>query len=129
MIKLKSLIVEIHHDEIYLYHGTNVNAGYHIQKSGKMKLNSADNNEPFLSFSEKLNVARYYKLMKGGEDRGIILRVKKTDDFKLSDKYKKNDGYEWVTTREIPSKELEIFITKYGWIQLTKWDFIDKRII
>jgi hypothetical protein len=115
-------------DDSYVYHGTYDGAGYHIQRTGSMKINAANNNEPYISFTSKPNVAKYYADMKGGSARGIVLRTKKTNDFQLSLKYKKNDAYEWVTTREIPVDELEIN-TKYGWIPLNTWDFIDKKII
>jgi hypothetical protein len=114
-------------DDGYVYHGTYDGAGYYIQRTGSMKINAANNNEPFISFTSKSNVAKYYADMKGGSARGIVLRTKKTADFQLSPKYKKNEGYEWVTTREIPVDELEIN-TKYGWIPLNSWDFIDKKI-
>jgi hypothetical protein len=65
--------------------------------------------------------------MKGGSARGIVFRTKKTDDFIPSPKYNKNNGYEWITTKEIPVEELEIN-TQYGWIPLNNWDFIDKNI-
>jgi hypothetical protein len=111
----------------YVYHGTYDGAGYYIQRTGSMKINAANNNEPYISFTGKPNVAKYYADMKGGSARGIVLRTRKTDDFQLSPKYKKNDSYEWVTTREIPVDELEIN-TKYGWIPLNAWDFINKEI-
>jgi len=111
----------------YVYHGTYDGAGYYIQRTGSMKINAAGNNEPYISFTSKPNVAKYYADMKGGSARGIVLRTKKTSDFQLSSKYKKNDSYEWITTREIPVDELEIN-TKYGWIPLNSWDFIDKEI-
>ena len=114
-------------DNNYVYHGTYDGAGYYIQRTGSMKINAANNNEPFISFTSKPNVAKYYADMKGGSARGIVLRTKKTADFTPSLKYKKNEGYEWVTTREIPVDELEIN-TKYGWIPLNNWDFIDKEI-
>jgi hypothetical protein len=65
--------------------------------------------------------------MKGGTDRAVILRTKLTSDFKQSPKFNKKDGYEWITTREIPSNELEVQ-TNQGWIPLNNWDFIDKAI-
>jgi hypothetical protein len=114
-------------DDSYVYHGTYDGAGYYIQRTGGMKINAAGNNEPFISFTSKPNVAKYYADMKGGSARGIVLRTKKTNDFVESPKFKKNDGFEWVTTREIPIEELEIN-TKYGWISLNNWDFIDKEI-
>jgi len=114
-------------DDNYVYHGTYDGAGYFIQRTGKMKINAANNNEPFISFTSKPNVAKYYANMKGGSARGIILRTKKTSDFIKSPKYKKNNGYEWITSREIPAEELEIS-TKYGWIPLNSWDFVDKEI-
>jgi len=121
---------EIHNfvaEDDYLYHGTYDGAGYHVQLSGKMKINAAGNNEPFISFTSKPNVAKYYADMKGGSARGIVLRTKKTNEFQLSPKWKRNEGQEWITTREIPLNELEIN-TKYGWIPLNSWDFIDKEI-
>lgn len=132
MIKLKELLLEnnqIDSDESnYLYHGTNDGAGYHIQRSGRMKLNAANNDEPFISFTSKMAVAKYYAHLKGGGSRGIILRTSKTNDFKLSNKFRKNNGYEWVTTKEIPVNQLEIQ-TDVGWVPLKKWDFIDKKLI
>lgn len=110
----------------YIYHGTYDGAGYSIQKSGGMKLNSVSNNEPFISFTSGPIVANYYAKMKGGV-RGIILRTLKTNDFKLSKKFKNNNGFEWVTTREIPLDELEIQ-TQSGWVPLKNWDFVDKQL-
>ena len=112
----------------FIYHGTNNGAAYHIQKSGGMKINAANNNEPYISFTSDLRVARYYAEMKGGKYNGVIFRILRTPDFSLSPKFKKNKGYEWITKREIPLKELEIE-TKEGWIPLEKWDIIDKRVI
>ena len=113
----------------YVYHGTNVGAGYHIQRSGGMKLNAANNNEPYISFTSKLDVANYYAKMKGGSDKGVVLRTKLNDNFKLSPKYNKNDdGFEQITSNEIPVDLLEIK-TKYGWIPLNNWDFIENKII
>jgi hypothetical protein len=114
-------------DDNYVYHGTNDGAGYHIQRSGKMKINAANNGEPFISFTSKPDTAKYYADMKGGTGRGIVLRTKLTQDFLQSPKYKKNDGYEWVTTREIPVEDLDVN-TKYGWIPLNNWDFVDRNI-
>jgi len=114
-------------DSEYVYHGTNDGAGYHIQRDGRMRINAAGNNEPYISFTSKPKVASYYATMKGGSGRGVVLRTKKTEDFKLAPKYEKNEGFEWITTREIPVAELEIN-TKHGWIQLDSWDFIDKEI-
>jgi len=114
-------------DDNYVYHGTYDGAGYSIQRDGRMKINAANNGEPFISFTSKPNTAKYYADMKGGSDRGIVLRTKKTNDFQLSPKFKRNNGFEWITTREIPIEELEIN-TKYGWIPLNNWDFIDRDI-
>ena len=114
-------------DGEYVYHGTNDGAGYHIQRDGRMKINAAGNNEPYISFTSKPKVASYYATMKGGSGRGVVLRTKKTNDFKLAPKYEKNEGFEWITTREIPVAELEIN-TKHGWIPLDSWDFIDKEM-
>jgi cellobiose-specific phosphotransferase system component IIB len=110
----------------YIYHGTNDGSGYHIQRDGRMRINAANNNEPFISFTSIPDTAKYYANAKGGSNRGIILRIKKTDDFTLSPKFDKNNGYEWITTIEIPVSELEIN-TAYGWIPLSSWDFIDKK--
>lgn len=114
-------------DSEYVYHGTYDGAAYSIQRDGRMRINAAGNNEPYISFTSKPNVAKYYANMKGGSGRGLILRTKKTNDFKLAPKYERNDGFEWNTTREIPTDEIEINV-KYGWIPLDNWDFIDKEI-
>jgi hypothetical protein len=108
----------------YIYHGTHIGAAVSIQREAKMRLF----NEPYISFSSDYKVAKYYSIMKGGTYRNVILRTIKTDDFKLSPKYNKNNGFEWITTKNIPIEELEIE-TKIGWIPLKKWDFIDKKII
>ena len=130
--KLESIIKEeIHNftkEDGYLYHGTYDGAGVSIQRDGRMKINAAGNNEPFISFTSMPDAAKYYANMKGGASRGIILRIKKTSEFQLSPKFRKKDnGFEWITTREIPINEIEIN-TKYGWIPLNDWDFIDKEI-
>jgi len=109
----------------YIYHGTSDGAGYHIQREGRMRPDAA--NEQFTSFTSDLNVANYYANMKGGDNKAVVLRTKLTDDFQQSPKFNKKDGYEWITTKEIPVSELEIN-TKYGWIPLSNWDFIDKEI-
>jgi len=114
-------------DGEYVYHGTYDGAAYSIQRDGRMKLNAAGNNEHYISFTSKPKVALYYAEMKGGSGRGVVLRTKKTDDFKLTPKYEKNEGFEWITIREIPVEEIEIK-TKYGWIPLDNWDFIDKEM-
>jgi hypothetical protein len=124
---IKEEIQDFSAEDNYVYHGTYDGAGYGIQRDGKMKINAAGNNEPFISFTSKPDVAKYYADMKGGSARGIVLRTPKTPDFQLSPKFKKNGGFEWITTREIPIGELEIN-TKYGWIPLENWDFIDKEI-
>lgn len=111
-------------EDEYVYHGTYDGAGYHIQRTGGMKINAADNGEPFISFTSNPNVAKYYADMKGGGARGIVLRTKRTPDFKLSPKFDKNKGHEWITTREIPADELEIR-TNYGWTPLNNWDLTD----
>jgi hypothetical protein len=122
MIKLSELL-----NDPYLYHGTTDGAGHAIQRSGGMKINAAGNAEPFISFTAKMRVAKYYANIKGGS-RGIILRTPKTNDFRLSDKFVKNDGYEWITDKEIPLDKLEIQ-TKNGWVPLKNWDFVDKKVI
>lgn len=108
----------------YIYHGTSIPAANSIKREGKMRLF----NEPYISFTSKYSVAKYYSIMKGGNERKVVLRMIITDEFSLSNKYYKNDGFEWVTKREIPVDELEIE-TKYGWVPLRKWDFIEKKII
>lgn len=65
--------------------------------------------------------------LKGGKNRGIILRTKLTNDFELSPKFIKNKGFEWITKEEISSNKLEIN-TQYGWIPLNNWNFIDHDI-
>lgn len=115
---------EIKRFDNYLYHGTSIGAVLSIKRDGKMKLNQALGSRPnspdsFLSFSSKPDVAEYYAKMKGG-GRGVVLRTIKTNNFKPSPKYNKNDGYEWITTKEIPTNNLEIK-TVSGWIPLSKW--------
>jgi len=135
MLETENKLVNIVQEEIqnfiadagYVYHGTYDGAGFSIQRNGRMKINAANNGEPFISFTSKPYTAKYYADMKGGKGRGIVLRTKKTDDFQLSPKFKKNDGFEWITTKEIPIEELEIN-TKYGWIPLNGWDFVDRDI-
>ncbi|MFA5067741.1 MAG: AAA family ATPase [Candidatus Izemoplasmatales bacterium] len=112
----------------YIYHGTNNNAVYHIQRHGAMKLNAAGNNEPYISFTSNKQVADYYATMKGGNHKKAVLRTKKTPDFLLSPKFKNNKEHEWITTKEVPTSEIEIE-TIHGWIPLENWDIIDKSII
>ena len=93
-----------------------------------MKLNAANNNNQLISFTSNPNVADYYATMKGGNGRKVILRTRLTNDFKLSPKYENNNGYEWITNKEIPIDRLEIK-TPIGWVPLSKWDLIDKKTI
>jgi len=133
LLEAKNKLIDVIQEEIknfndeYIYHGTYDGAGHSIQRYGGMKL-QAVNNEPYISFTSKPDVARYYADMKGGKNRGIILRTKLSNDFSLSPKFTKNKGHEWITDKEIPINKLEIS-TQYGWIPLSKWDFIDKKII
>jgi hypothetical protein len=121
---VKEEIEKFINNDNYIYHGTHIGAGFHIQRDGKMKLF----NEPYISFTSDPNVAKYYANMKGGSSgRNIILRTNLTKDFQESPKYEKNNGHEWITTKEIPVDELEIN-SKYGWIPLNNWDFIDNNI-
>jgi len=87
-----------------------------INKAIGSRSNSPDS---YILFTSKPDVANYYAKMKGG-NKGVVLRTKKTNDFKLSPKYDKNEEYEWITTREIPISELEIK-TNGGWIPLNNW--------
>ena len=116
----------VNSEKEFIYHGTNDGAAYHIQKSGKMKINAANNNEPYISFTSDMKVAKYYAEMKGDKYRAVVLRIMKTPDFSLSPKFEKNKGHEWITEREIPINEIEIE-TKEGWVPLEKWDIIDKK--
>ena len=135
LLETENKLVDIIKEEIqnfvaeddYVYHGTYDGAGFSMQRDGRMRINGAGNNEPFISFTSKPNVAKYYADMKGGSGRGIVLRTPKTNDFQLSPKFNKNNGFEWITTKEIPTDKLEIN-TQYGWIPLYNWDFIDKEI-
>jgi hypothetical protein len=88
LLKIIQEEIQNFNDE-YIYHGTYDGAGYAIQRNGGMKLF----NEPFISFTSKPNVANYYANMKGGSERGIVLRTKLTNEFSLSPKYNKNNGY------------------------------------
>lgn len=110
-------------NEKYIYHGTYVGAAYHIQRDGKMRINAAGNNEPYISFTSNPNVANYYANMKGGNERSVILRTKLNNNFTLSPKFEDNKGHEWITDKEIPINFLEIK-TKEGWIPLSDYNFI-----
>lgn len=109
----------------YLYHGTYDGAGFSIQRDGGMRVQ----NSPLFSFSEKIKVAEGYAIMKGGKSRGIILRTPMTDDFALCPRFNKNDGFEYVTKKEIPIEDLEILGADKKWHPLPTWDFIDKKTI
>lgn len=111
----------------YIYDGTSIGAAIHIQNHGGMKINAANNNEPYISFTSNPDVANYYAKMKGGSSRGVILRTKKTKEFSLSPKFDDNDGHEWIINKEIPIGLLEVK-TNVGWIPLINWDFIDNEI-
>ena len=108
----------------YIYHGTTMGAAISIQREGKMKLFL----EPYISFSSHYRVSRYYSMVKGGSDRNVILRTILTNEFSLSPKFKHNNGHEWITDKEIPIDKLEVE-TIQGWVPLSKWDFIDKKIM
>jgi len=137
LLESSNILLKMIHEELgsvlgeldnYIYHGTSTGAGIHIQKSGGMKINAANNNEPYISFTSNPNVANYYAQMKGGSGRSVILRTKLTNDFSLSPKFDKNKGHEWITKKEIPVADLEIK-TNVGWTPLDNWDLIDKRKI
>lgn len=130
LLKENNRILDIINEEIskliqYIYHGTSEGAAYHMLKDGKMKINAVNNNEPFISFTSNIEVANYYAKMKGGSNRGVILRTKLTDDFTLSPKFKDNKGHEWITNKEIPINKLEIKIND-GWVGLNDYNFIKK---
>jgi hypothetical protein len=112
----------------FIFHGTNNAAAYHIQKHGGMKLNAANNNEPFISFTSNMDVANYYANAKGGKANGVVLRTPNASNFSLSPKYQSNPGHEWISSEEIPLEKLEIK-TISGWVPLKNWDIIDKKII
>lgn len=105
----------------YIFHGTHTGACITIQRDGKMKLFE----NPYISFTSHLNVAQGYAERKGGTYRCQVLRTLKTDDFKLSQKFNTNNGYEWETPNEIPIDRLEVK-TDSGWVPLSRWDFVDK---
>lgn len=111
----------------FLYHGTYDGAGHSIQREGKLKSNTASADQKLISFSAKLKVAEYYTTMKGGKDRGIILRTPMNDEFVLSPKFNKNDGYEYTSEKDIPIERLEILGYDKNWYPLINWDFIDKK--
>lgn len=110
-------------NEEYIYHGTYIGAAYHIQRDGKMRINAAGNNEPYISFTSNPNVANYYANMKGGSERSVILRTKLNNNFTLSPKFEDNKGHEWITDSEIPINYLEVK-TKEGWMPLSDYNFI-----
>ena len=120
---------EISSESEYIYHGTHDGAVHRMQRDGRMRLNAANNNEPYISFTSDPRVAEYYANAKGGPSKGIVLRTIKTGDFSLSPKFEKNQGFEWITTREIPVEELEIRLKDSNWSPLMKWDVIDKKVI
>jgi len=115
--------MRLKNNDKYIYHGTNIGAAISMQHSGKMHSISASKK---ISFTSDYKVARYYSIMKG--HRPVILRIIRTEDFKLEDKFEKNNGFEWVTLREIPVNEIEVE-TKDGWIPLKSWDFIDNKVL
>lgn len=107
----------------YIYHGTSKGAALNIQKDGFMKPNSTGEEHPSISFTEKLDYAKYYAKVKGGVDKSIILRTLLTNNFRLSDRIQNNNGDEYVTFDPLSVDQLEIH-TKDGWKSLKKWNVI-----
>ena len=109
-----------------VYHGTSTGAAIRIAREGHMKPGQASGsiNAP-LFFSNIEQYASTYASRKdfGG---GVLLRVKKTPDMKVSKEISKKGGYlEYYTFREIPVNEIEIK-TKDGWKPIDGFSFINE---
>ena len=119
---------EIIDDEInnlvdnFIYHGTGRGQALNIQKDGYMKTNITGEEQPSISFTNKLDYAKHYAKSKAG-NKMVILRTKLDNRFKLSPRIKDNKGHEYITFENIPSSDLEIS-TSYGWQPLNNWDVI-----
>jgi GNAT superfamily N-acetyltransferase len=112
----------------YIYHGTSVGATLHIQRDGYIKPNNVGEKYPSISFTSKLDYAKYYAKAKGGNTNSIILRTKLTDKFKLSNRIRNNKGFEYITYDKIPIDQVEI-LHDDNWYKLKDWDLIDNKLI
>jgi len=123
-------IIKIINEEIdglskgYIYHGTTKGAAVNIQRTGYMKIYDTGDKYSSISFTGKIDYARYYAKVKGGQRGQIILRTPLTSDFTLSDKIARNSGYEYVTFKEIPIDRLEVLVNEKEWKPLSSWDVI-----
>ena len=110
-------------DNHFIYHGTGKGQALNIQKTGYMKPNNVGEEKPSISFTDKLDYAKYYANAKGGPDKMTILRTRLNNSFILSDRIRKNFGHEYITFNPISSEDLQI-LTPDGWKYLNHWNVI-----
>ena len=109
--------------DVYIYHGTGKGQALSIQRDGYMKPNNTGESQPSVSFTEKLDYAKYYAKSKGGNN-AVILRTLLDSNFILSSRIYKNNGYEYITYDKIPSSKLEILTSNGDWKSLDSWNII-----
>jgi len=109
-------------DEIFIYHGTGKGQTQNIQRDGYMKPHNTGEEHESISFTNDLNRAKSYAIMKVGVDKMVVLRTKLGKNFKLSPRIKNNKGDEYITYNKIPSSDLDILTRHNGWQPLIKWD-------
>jgi hypothetical protein len=110
-----------------LYHGTSKGATVSIQRNGYLMPHAVGEDKPSISFTGKLDYAKYYAKAKGGTN-GVILRTMNDSNFKLTDRIKNNKNDEFITFEKIPISKLEILTPTNTWVPLHKWDLIDNKL-
>lgn len=108
----------------YIYHGTGVGQALNIQRDGFMKPSNSGEDQPSISFTGKLDYAKYYANAKGGAGKMVILRTSLDDKFKLSPKIRDNKGYEYVTFDKLPTSKLDILTPDGNWVSLDGWNVV-----
>lgn len=112
----------------YVYHGTSKGAAYKIQREQSMKPGQASGSPKAPLFFSNTEEYAYSYASRKDSGGGVLLRIKKTPDMKISDRVSNEGGYlEYYTLRQIPIGEIEIK-TKNGWIPLADNDFISENI-
>lgn len=100
----------------YIYHGTGKGQLIRIMRDGYLKPNNVGEKMPSISFSGKIDYAKYYANMKGGSNP-VLLRTKLDNRFKISDRIKDNKDFEYITFDKIPVSDIEI-LSNGKWVKL-----------